>query len=70
MGACLLALIAPQTVYGLASTQLLSIPLPFIFIVLALRQAIAYANEFGRVLSSLLELRSELDITSTNALAI
>lgn len=38
------------------------VPLPLLFIILAIRQLIVYANEFGKCLSTLLELRAGLHI--------
>jgi hypothetical protein len=57
-----IALIAYMPFIEFNSVQLLSIPLPLIFIVLALRQVMAQANEFGRDLSTLLELRNGIKV--------
>ena len=56
-----IALVAylPHTNFG--SVKFLSIPLPIIFIVLALRQVLQQANEFAASLSNLLELRDGLE---------
>ena len=69
MAVGVIALIAylPYTETG--SMQLLSIPLPIIFIVLALRQVLSQANEFGRDLSTLLELRTGLIALETDSVS-
>ena len=42
---------------GIESVDMLSVPLPLIFIVLALRQMLIYAKEFGMNFSKLMDLR-------------
>ncbi len=59
-----IALIAYMPFINFNKMQLLSVPLPLIFIVLALRQVMSQANEFGRDLSTLLELRDGIKILS------
>jgi len=66
MAVGIIALIAYLPFIETGSMQLLSIPLPIIFIVLALRQVLSQANEFGRDLSTLLELRTGLNALETN----
>jgi hypothetical protein len=66
MAVGVIALIAYLPFIETGSMQLLSIPLPIIFIVLALRQVLSQANEFGRDLSTLLELRTGLNALETN----
>ena len=66
----LIALIIYISIVGMGSARLISISLPLIFIVLALRQVVAQANEFGRGLSLLLELRNKLDVVSENNVSV
>ncbi len=66
MAAVFIALIVYVANTELGSFDLLSIPLPLIFIVLALRQMLGYAREFGTTLSKLLELRDGMHHVRAN----
>ena len=59
MGAAIIAVLVYISAIGLDSSTLLTVSFPIIFVVLALRQIMIAANEFGRHLSLLLELRNE-----------
>ena len=59
MGVAVIAILIYISNVGLDSGQMISVSLPIIFIVLGLRQIMIAANEFGRHLSLLLELRNE-----------